>query len=209
MSIKCISANLILVALSFDRVIALWLPVYYFQNARESIAVITSISIHVVIALLLLPIWSWFEVHDNTCSFVNFDLMNEQLSLLTSQVYNFGLSVTVPVVCLVTCNTLVIYKLRNRMSVMSQRDREISVSLVLVSTAFTILLAATFLTVHFQHNSTTVEASTKDLFGHIKVKFLNFYLRKCIISHSGQIFLLSERQWEKFLWKIFLWKSHF
>ena len=148
---------------------ALWMPIYYFQKINGSTAVITSIVIQVVVSLLLLPIWSWFQIQDNLCTLANFDLLNEQLSSVLLPVYIFGLSMALPVVCLFTCNALVIYKLRNKMSVMSERDREISVSLVLVSAAFAVNMGIAFTSVHFQYNSTAVSASTKYLFGEIRV----------------------------------------
>ena len=165
-------------ALSFDRVMALWYPVYYYQNAKKSTAVITSIAIHVVIALVFLPLWSWFQIQDNICTLSNFDLLNEQVSYVILLVYTFVLSMALPVVCIVVSNALVIYKLRNRMSVMSERDREISVALVLASATFTVIIVASLLTVHFQHNSTNVDASTKNLMG--KLKVIMFWLVKKI-----------------------------
>ncbi|XP_075262404.1 uncharacterized protein LOC142354001 [Convolutriloba macropyga] len=57
-----LAANLVLVALSFDRVLALWTPVFYFQRSKPSHALITTIILQIFSMVCTVPTLTFFKV---------------------------------------------------------------------------------------------------------------------------------------------------
>ena len=86
-------------------------------------------------------------------------------------VFVLGFILSVPLLCIVTFNGMVVYKLQNRMSTMTKKDRDITVSLVFVSVAFFVNMMITCVSLVIVFNSKTVDDSTRNLLNWLKVIF--------------------------------------
>ena len=167
---SCFLANLVLVALSFDRVLALWTPVFYFQRSKPSHALITTIILQIFSMVCTVPTLTFFKVQYKVCGIFNFDLLSEEMMYIFVDIQAVGLMLLLPLLCIVTFNAMVVYKVRHRMqSTMSKKDRDITVSLIFVSAAFFVNMTITCVSLLLVFNNRSIDLSTRNLLNWVKV----------------------------------------
>ncbi len=122
--------------LSCDRVLALWTPIAYREHSSAKIAIVATLLVHLLVAFMCFPTVILFEVEDEVCGIFNLDFLGEKWTLWYINITVFGFLFGLAFVAMFISNCLVVYKLRNRMSTLSRNDRDVSVSLIVVSAAF-------------------------------------------------------------------------
>ncbi len=130
------AANYTVFLLSFDRVFALWTPIAYRQHSNAKVAIVATVVVHILVGVLCFPTAILFEVDGDACGIYNLDFLGEKWTLWYVNITVFGFLFGLAFVSMFISNCLVIYKLRNRMSSLSSNDRDVSISLIVVSAAF-------------------------------------------------------------------------
>ena len=111
-----VSANYMLSMLSIDRVIAVWFPIFYFQNSKPKYALMTSLAIVLISSVVTLPSISLYGVQNGMCHIVHFDWLTPEQADLFLLVAGFGLLLLIPLLGILVANMLIIWKLRTRTS---------------------------------------------------------------------------------------------
>ena len=133
------AANYILAFLTIDRVLALWVPVNYKMYGKSSIAVGTTILVECVSAFVCIPVLTIYDLHEDECSMIGKDILTEnQRHAYVIWIVLVGL-IGVPFLSILTSNILIVYKLRRMEGKVSRKEREITISLVLVSICFLVM----------------------------------------------------------------------
>ena len=115
-TIHAVSANYMLMMLSIDRVIAVWFPIFYYQNSKPSYALMTSVVIVFISSVVTLPSANLYGIQNGVCSIVNFDWLTPEQADLFLLVAGFGLLLFIPLMGIFVANILIIWKLRGRAS---------------------------------------------------------------------------------------------
>ncbi|XP_075262433.1 mesotocin receptor-like isoform X2 [Convolutriloba macropyga] len=141
-----ITSNYILIALSFDRVLALWMPVFYYRTVKAHHALITCVSVLVSSLVINSHLFYYFEL--NPVGVCRFDVSKDYTDLRTA-VYTFTLTLVVPVVSVVASNVAIVWKLRRNQKESTvakdsnqKKDREITISLIFLSVLFILNMIA-------------------------------------------------------------------
>ncbi|XP_075248274.1 uncharacterized protein LOC142341239 [Convolutriloba macropyga] len=126
----------ILTATAFDKIFALFKPVWYKQNSTPRVANTISTLIWIIIAILTFPIFLEYDLQDSYCNFLTnpWSLFSEYMGFLT--VYLFLTGVLMPISAAGIANLVIIVKLRQKTLSVSRSDREVTVSLLVVSISF-------------------------------------------------------------------------
>ena len=132
-----------LLAAAFDRLIAIWKPIWYKQKSKPKRAIIASLAIWIVLGLSMLPIFFEYGLDENYCNFDDTNPWHFLHDWTFSVYYEFIFigGYILPGLSMVFVNALIIYKLRHKSTSVSRKDREMTLCLIIVCVSFLICLS--------------------------------------------------------------------
>ncbi|XP_063718150.1 somatostatin receptor type 1-like [Symsagittifera roscoffensis] len=137
------AAGYVLLAAAFDRLIAIWKPIWYKQKSKPKRAIIASLAIWIVLGLSMLPIFFEYGLDENYCNFDDTNPWHFLHDWTFSVYYEFIFigGYILPGLSMVFVNALIIYKLRHKSTSVSRKDREMTLCLIIVCVSFLICLS--------------------------------------------------------------------
>ena len=71
-----VTGNYVLVSLTIDRSVALWLPILYKQKSNPQVAIVVTSSIVATLCILCLPVISIYHIRDNECNIFDTSILS-------------------------------------------------------------------------------------------------------------------------------------
>ena len=105
-----------LTLLSVDRVIAVWLPIFYFQNSKPKYALVASLTTVALSSVASVPVVNLNGIRRGMCRVRVFDWFTPEQVELYQLVSSFGLLLLVPLLVIFVANFLIVWKIKMRSS---------------------------------------------------------------------------------------------